>query len=85
MPDWPSWWDWEIDTTLPHLRKRMVDRGFSETDLLLMLTDATGYHRDHEPGPDVVETRHGGRAWEVIDEPLDLDEILVVVTAYPID
>jgi len=37
MPiDWPTWWDWDIDLT-PHVLKRMVDRGFSEIELRLML------------------------------------------------
>jgi hypothetical protein len=39
-PQWPDWWEWELDLSLPHLRKRMIDRGFSETDLLTMLEDA---------------------------------------------
>ena len=31
--DWPEWWQWELDCSNPHLAKRMIDRGFSETEL----------------------------------------------------
>ena len=82
MLEWPGWWEWEVDTTLSHLLKRMLDRSFNETDLRTMLEAATGYHEDHEPGRYVIETRHGGKLWHVIVEPLVLEEILIVVTAY---
>ena len=32
-----------------------------------------------------IETRHRGADWEVIVEPDDEDQLLVVVTAYPTD
>ncbi len=82
MVQWPEWWEWEVDTTLSHLLKRMLDRDFSDTDLRLMLEDATGFHEDHEPGRYVIETRHGGKSWYVIVEPLIQEEVLMVVTAY---
>ena len=85
MVKWPDWRDWELDASLPHLRKRMLDRNFSETDLRAMLEDATGYHQDHEPGRFVIETRLGGKSWHIIVEPQIEDEILVVVTAYKPD
>jgi len=84
MPVWPSWWDWELELT-PHVEKRMEDRSFSETDLRLMLEGAILLKPDLVEGRHVVETRHGGRAWEVIVEPDEIDRLLVVVTAYPVD
>ena len=83
--EWPDWWEWELDLSLSHLRKRMLDRTFSETDLLTMLEDATDYHEDYEPGRYVIETRHGGHSWEIIVEPLVDDEILLVISAWRLD
>jgi len=80
---WPNWWDWELDVELPHLQKRMRDRGFSEADLRQMMEGATGYCADHETGRYQVHTRHGGRPWVVIVEPDPAFELLIVVTAYP--
>ncbi len=41
-----------------HVEERMLDRGFNEIDLRLMLEDAEGYHPDVVPGRWVIETRH---------------------------
>ena len=84
MTQWPDWWSWELELS-PHLLKRMVDRSFSETDLRQMLEDATGYHPNHEEGRFAIETFRDGRVWEIIVEPDEQEQILVVVTAYPID
>jgi hypothetical protein len=81
---WPSWWEWDLEF-VPHLFKRMADRDFNEVDLRQMLEEATGYHVDVVEGRFVIETRHGGKDWEVIVEPDHDDELLVVVTAYPTD
>ena len=81
---WPSWWDWELELT-PHLLRRMRDRGFSETELRLMLERATGYHSDVEAGRYVIETDHEERPWAVIVEPELVEKVLIVVTAYPVD
>ena len=83
MTEWPEWWHWPL-IFIYHLLKRMVDRGFSQTDLRLMLEDAAGYHEDVEPGRWVIETFHHGRPWEVIVEPLSDERLLLVVTAYPL-
>ena len=83
MVEWPDWWSWELESS-PHLLKRMTDRRFSEADLRTMLEDASGYHENDEPGRWVVETRHGGNAWEVVVEPVPQENVLVVVTAYPV-
>jgi hypothetical protein len=82
--NWPDWWSWELELT-PHLLKRMVDRQFSEVDLRQMLETATGYRQNHEEGRLVVETSHEGRAWAVVVEPSPQDQVLAVVTAYPVE
>jgi hypothetical protein len=82
--NWPAWWEWEIECSNPHLIKRMADRGFSEIVLREMLESAKDFRPDHETGRYVVETMRGGRAWEVVVEPDAADELLIVVTAYPV-
>ena len=62
----------------------MVDREFNETDLRLMLADATGYHSDMVQGRWLVECRHAGRPWEVIVRPLPNERRLLVITAFPV-
>jgi len=81
---WPEWWSWEMELT-PHLFKRMVDRQFNEVELRLMLDRGTGYYENYEEGRFVIETRHEGRAWAVIVEPSPHDQVLIVVTAYPVE
>ncbi|CAK0751290.1 DUF4258 domain-containing protein [Gammaproteobacteria bacterium] len=80
---WPDWWDWEIEFT-PHLLKRMEDRNFDEVDLREMLHHAKGYKNDIVEGRWVIETQHKHHPWEVIVEPDDLENLLVIVTAYPV-
>ncbi len=84
MVNWPDWWSWDLEFT-SHLLKRMVDRGFNEVDLRIMLEVATGFYDNHEEGRFVVETTHNERRWAVIVEPSPVDEVLIVVTAYPMD
>ena len=62
----------------------MEDRRFSEVDLREMLDRAQGWRQDVVEGRWVIETKHRRRAWEVIVEPDDSVELLVIVTAYPI-
>jgi hypothetical protein len=81
---WPPWWEWEIELS-PHLLKRMEDRRFNEVDLRRMLERAGGYRRDVVPDRWVIETRHSRWPWEVIVEPLMTEELLLVVTAYPVE
>ena len=68
----------------PHLLKRMVDRGFTEVELRHMLERAVSLRRDIVPQRWVVGTRHRRRRWEVIVEPDNEAERLVVITAYPV-
>jgi len=80
--DWPDWWRWELDCTNPHLAKRMLDRQFSETDLREMLADAETYRPDALPGRWIIQTRRKSEPWEVVVEPDESAELLVIVTAY---
>ena len=63
----------------------MEDRGFNEVDLRRMLGYAGGQRPDILEGRFVVDTRHGGRPWEAIVEPDEMRQLLVVITAYPVD
>jgi len=63
----------------------MEDRAFSEVDLRLMLEHAGGHRSDILEGRFVIEARHTGQAWEVIVEPDELRQLVVVITAYPVD
>ena len=81
---WPDWWSWDLELT-PHLLKRMIDRQFNEADLRAMLEGATRYYQNHEEGRFVIETEHDGRAWAVIVEPSPDDQVLIVITAYPVE
>jgi hypothetical protein len=63
----------------------MEDRGFNEIDLRHMLEYASGYRADILEGRFVIEARHGGLPWEVIVEPDDVRELLVAITAYPVE
>jgi hypothetical protein len=78
------WWDWELELS-PHLSKRMIDRDFNELAVRRMLTVATAYRADVVSGRWVISTRHRRAPWEVIVEPDAAAQLLVVVTAYPID
>lgn len=82
--EWPEWWEWEIEIT-SHLEKRMEDRDFTEFELRDMLGDASGFEPDEEPGRWVIHSRRGSVAWEIIVEPDESDEKLVIVTAYAIN
>ena len=84
MPIWPSWWEWEIQLS-PHLLKRMVDRGFREVDVRQMLSSATAFRRDIVAGRWVIETRYRRARWEVIVEADSDAQLIVVVTAYPVE
>jgi hypothetical protein len=63
----------------------MEDRAFNEVDLRRMLEHAVGYRADILEGRFVVDARHGGQSWEVIVEPDELHQLLVVITAYPVE
>jgi hypothetical protein len=50
-----------------------------------MMSVAMNLREDREAGRWVVETSHDGRRWEVIVEPDPPDQLLVVITAYPVE
>jgi hypothetical protein len=77
-------WTWELELTA-HLLKRMEDRGFNEVDLRRMLRHASAHTRDIIAGRFVIAARHAGQSWAVIVEPNEGRQLLVVVTAYPVD
>jgi len=62
----------------------MADRRFSEVERREMLEIADEYRADVMAGRWVIGTRHKRRRWEVIVEPDEATEQLVVVTAYPL-
>ncbi len=83
MTNSPDWWSWELELSL-HVLDRMIDRCFSETDLRTMLDDASDISPNKEPGRWTVTTGHQGEIWEIIVQPLELDRILRIVTAYQV-
>jgi len=62
----------------------MEERHITEIELRGMLERAKGYERDLIQDRWIIQTRHGTRPWEVIVEPDPLEEVLVVITAYPL-
>ena len=63
----------------------MEDRRFNEMDLRRMLEHASGHTPDIRAGRFIIEARHAGQSWAVIVEPDEGRQLLVVVTAYPVD
>lgn len=63
----------------------MQDRAFNEFDLRRMLEYATGHRADILEGRFVIEARYDGLPWEVIVEPDEVRQLLVVITAYPVE
>ena len=63
----------------------MIDRRFTEVDLRHMMERAIGLAPDVQEGRWTVFCRHGKRRWEVIVEPDLEQQLLVVVTAYPVE
>jgi hypothetical protein len=84
MVEWPHWWHWELEIS-QHLLKRMIDRGFNEVDVREMLEDAADFRPNHEPSRFAIRSHLDGHPFELILEPLMMEEILLVVTAYPLD
>jgi hypothetical protein len=82
--DWPSWWIWDLEFT-SHLLERMVDRGFTEVDLRVMLEKATGLKATKDPSRFLISTRWQGQPWELVVEPDEIDQVLLIITAYPVE
>jgi hypothetical protein len=78
----PEWWEWELAFT-EHVERRMEEREFAEVELREMLEEALELRPGRQSGRWEVRTRHGGRAWLVVVEPDEEEELLFVVTAFP--
>lgn len=83
MSSWPEWWDWELEFS-PHLLKRMMDRGFTEIEVRLMMDNATALREAEVPLRWIAETAHDSCPWSIIVEPDMADRLLIVITAYPL-
>jgi hypothetical protein len=78
---WPEWWDWELELS-PHILKRMVDRSFNEVELRAMFSAAAQWRKSTSEGRFVISSQMRGRAWEIIVEPDEAEQRLIVITAY---
>jgi len=65
--------------------KRMLDRQFTELDLRQMLDRVMAIRADVVPSRWILATRYRRRHWEIIVEPDQAAELLVVITAYPVN
>ena len=81
MKNPPEWWGFELELS-GHILERMLDRGFSETDLRLMLEMALLIRDGRLEGRWIVDTVHQKEPWEIVVEPDHADRVIVVVTAY---
>ena len=50
-----------------------------------MLSVASGFHADVIPDRWIIETKHRRRLWEIVVEPDPDAQLLVVITAYPVE
>jgi hypothetical protein len=50
-----------------------------------MFDKATSFKRDIVEGRWVIRTRYRRRPWEIIVEPDSTENLLVVITAYPLE
>ena len=62
----------------------MEDRDFNEIGLRGMLQRSKDFKEDVVEGRWIIVTRHRQHDWEVIVEPDITENILIVVTAYPV-
>jgi hypothetical protein len=79
----PTWWVWDVRIT-QHAELRMEQRGLTEVELREMLERASSLAADVVEGRFVAASVHLGRTWEVIVEPDDLEQVLDVITVYPL-
>ncbi len=80
---WPEWWEWELDCTNNHLGKRMRERSVSEIELRAMLDMATSFRPAKLSGRWIIETTNASERWNIVVEPDEQRQTLIVVTAYP--
>lgn len=80
----PEWFDWGLVIT-DHVLERMESRSFNEADLRLMLDSVRLLRTDPVGGRWIARTKLDGGPWDVILEPDYGRNVLVVITAYPVD
>lgn len=76
-----EWFGWDLEIS-DHAHKRAVLRGFGETDLRIMVADASSFEPSHEDGRFVVYSRLGRDRWSIVVEPDRDERRLIVVTAW---
>lgn len=77
----PNWWSFELELS-PHVEERMIDRGFTEVDLRMMIESAETIRPAATYGRWIAEAEYDGDSWEVIVEPDERDRVIVLITAY---
>jgi hypothetical protein len=84
MSTWPYWWEWELELS-DHVEFSMSKRRMTETDLRLLLEEASGLTPSKEPGRWIALCRFEGAPWHVVVEP-DLQTLrLVAITMYKVE
>ena len=68
----------------PHLLERMHERTFTELELRAMLDEAEGYRPSITSGRFLIATRRERERWEIVVEPDEREEVLIIVTAYKV-
>lgn len=77
----PRWWEFELELS-PHVLDRMIDRGFTEADLRLMVEVTDEILPGSGSGRWILCTMLYRERWEVVVEPDESDHVIVVITAY---
>ncbi len=77
----PEWWEWDLAFTA-HVESRMEERALSEVELRAMLDAATELLPSLRRGRWIAHARYAGRAWAVVVEPDEDEQLIYVVTAY---
>ena len=80
----PHWWEFELELS-PHVLDRMIDRGFTEADLRLMVEVTDEIRPGSSSGRWILGTILQRERWEVVVEPDERDRVIVVITAYRVE
>lgn len=83
-PRLPYWWGWPLEFP-EHVRRRMRERSFCETDVRRMLFQPLEISASSGVERWAVNSRLDGRTWRIILEPDLAARVIVVVTAYPLE
>lgn len=80
----PQWWGWPL--VFPrHIRERMRQRGFSETDVRNMLFAFHRIRPADDLGRWLVDSDLDKRSWRIVLEPDHQDRTIVEITANPVE